>query len=72
MAATLPLSEMSLPEKLRMMEALWEDLSKNSDALSSPAWHETVLREREKRMEKGEAQFVDWDKAKAEIRKRVS
>jgi len=72
MSATLPLNEMSLPEKLRMMEALWEDLSRNSDALDSPAWHATVLEEREKRIAAGEAHFSDWEIAKADIRKQVS
>jgi hypothetical protein len=70
MSVTLPLNEMSLPEKLRMMEALWEDLSRNSDALDSPAWHDTVLQERERRIAAGEAHFSDWDRAKADIRKR--
>jgi hypothetical protein len=72
MSATLPLNEMSLPEKLRMMEALWEDLSRNSDALDSPAWHDPVLQERERRIAAGEAHFSDWEIAKADIRKRVS
>ncbi len=63
---------MSLSEKLQVMESLWEDLSRNSDALDSPAWHETVLEEREKRIEAGEMHFSDWDQAKAEIRKQVS
>ena len=43
MSATLPLHEMSVPEKLRVMEALWEDLSRNSDALESPRWHKAAL-----------------------------
>jgi hypothetical protein len=72
MAATLPLNEMSLPEKLRLMEALWEDLSRNSDALDSPAWHGPVLEEREKSIAAGEAHFSDWETAKEDIRKRVS
>jgi hypothetical protein len=72
MSLILPLSEMSLSEKLRMMEALWEDLCRNSDALDSPAWHETVLEEREKRIAAGESHFTDWEIAKADIRKRVS
>jgi hypothetical protein len=71
MSVSLPLSEMSLAEKLRMMEALWEDISRNSDALESPEWHHTVLQEREKRIAKGESQFMDWEQAKTDIRKQV-
>ena len=72
MSVTLPLDQMSLSEKLQVMEALWEDLSRNSDSLDSPVWHGTVLEEREKRIAAGEAHFSDWDQAKADIRKRVS
>ena len=53
-----------------MMEALWEDLSRNSDALDSPAWHDAVLEERERRIAAGETHFSDWEQAKADIRKR--
>jgi hypothetical protein len=62
---------MSVEEKLQAMEALWEDLSRNAD-LKSPAWHEEVLAERERQLEAGEASFMDWEQAKADIRKRVS
>ncbi len=71
MPLTLPLSEMTIEEKLQAMEALWEDLSRNPDRLESPAWHEDVLREREKRLAAGEASFMDWDQAKAHIRSRL-
>lgn len=71
LAQALPLSEMSIEEKLQAMEALWEDLSRNA-ALESPAWHEEVLRDRDRQIESGEASFMDWEQAKALIRKRVS
>jgi len=72
MPITLPLNEMTVPEKLQVMEALWEDLSRHSDAFESPEWHRDVLDERERRIASGEAQFSDWEQAKADIRKRVS
>ena len=30
-------------EKLRLMETLWDDLSRDDAQLESPAWHETAL-----------------------------
>ena len=72
MPATLPLNEMTVTEKLQAMEALWEDLSRNAAALESPEWHRDVLERREQRIASGEAQFTDWEQAKADIRKRVS
>jgi hypothetical protein len=72
MSITLPLSEMTVPEKLQVMEALWEDLSRHSEALESPEWHREVLDERERQIATGEAKFSDWEKAKADIRNRVA
>ncbi|HEV7667724.1 MAG TPA: addiction module protein [Thermoanaerobaculia bacterium] len=72
LAQALPLSEMSVEEKLQTMEALWEDLSRNAALLESPAWHDEVLRERDRQIEAGEASFMDWEQAKAHIRNRVS
>jgi putative addiction module component len=68
MPVSLPLSEVTLEEKLQVMEALWDDLSRDPEALKSPAWHEDVLREREERLAAGEADFVDWEQAKTDIR----
>lgn len=72
MLVTLPLKDMTVAEKLQLMETIWEDLSRNSDALESPEWHREVLEERERRIDSGEARFSDWEQAKAAIRKRVS
>lgn len=71
MTVKLPLDKMTVREKLQVMETIWEDLSKNSDDLPSPAWHQDALEEREARIASGQAKFVDWEKAKKEIRRRV-
>jgi Putative addiction module component len=71
MSLPLPLHEMTLEEKLQAMEALWDDLSRNPDSIESPSWHEDVLRERQQRVDSGEASFMDWEQAKAYIRSRA-
>jgi hypothetical protein len=63
---------MSAEDKLQAMEALWESLSADPAAIESPAWHEEELRERERKIASGEAKFIDWEKAKADIRRRTS
>ena len=68
----LPLNEMSIEEKLQTMEALWENLSADPTGVESPAWHEEVLRERERKIASGEAKFIDWEKAKADILRQTS
>ena len=71
MPTNLPLKEMTLEEKLAAMESLWEDLARSPEAVESPAWHKEVLDERRQRVADGKARFVDWEQAKAEIRKKI-
>ncbi len=70
MTAAVRLSEMTLSEKLQLMEALWVDLSRQGDAFESPEWHHEVLEERERMIPAGEAHFIPWERAKVAIRKK--
>lgn len=64
------LEAMSLPEKLRLMESLWANLSRDETNLESPAWHGDVLRERQSRVKAGESTFMDWESTKQQLRDR--
>ena len=68
----LPLGELSLAQKLDLMEAIWNDLTKDERALESPDWHEAILRDREETLATGRSVISDWEEAKARIRKNVS
>jgi hypothetical protein len=70
MSKTLQLDMMSTAEKLRAMEAIWEDLSRNEAGVKSPNWHETILKEREARFKSGKESPVDWETAKKRLRNR--
>ena len=69
---TLLEQAMGLPrsEKLRLMEALWTDLSLVEEGLDSPGWHGAALRETDARVSAGEEQQMDWDEAKRFLRRR--
>ena len=71
MAITLPLKEMTVPEKLAVMETLWQDLSQTPETVRSPGWHNKVLGQRRRRIAAGTARFEDWVLAKARIRKKL-
>jgi hypothetical protein len=71
MQIDLPLSQMSLADKLEAMELLWADLSTTPDQLPSPDWHRDVLLERKQLVELGQLKFQDWDEAIAELRKEL-
>ena len=72
MEATLPLDKMTVAEKLRAMELLWADLSRNEAQIESPAWHGDVLRDRESRIKSGEEKFLDWKTAKKQLRDKLT
>ena len=55
-------------EKLRLMEELWMDLSRNGEKFESPQWHEAALRETEERRTRGLEKAIDWDEAKKQLR----
>jgi hypothetical protein len=67
MQTTLPLHRMTKEEKLRAMEALWADLSRDETQIESPAWHGDVLRERAEAVKSGKENFMDWDAAKQQL-----
>jgi len=72
MSVEINFEQMSVSEKLRVMELLWDDLCHTKSDIPSPQWHENVLMERENLIRDGSDEFVDWDQAKKEMRKQIS
>jgi len=66
----IEIGHLSREEKLRVVEALWEDLSRDAEQVESPDWHREVLDEIDRRLEAGQESVVDWPEAKKELRKR--
>jgi hypothetical protein len=62
---------MSRDEKLRVMEELWESLSREEAWLESPPWHQDALRETGRRHDEGKEQPIDWGAAKRELQERA-
>ena len=57
MAVDLPLTQMSLEDKVQAMELLWAELSKTPEQVSSPAWHREELHSRRQQIQVGTASF---------------
>ncbi len=72
MNITLPLDKMTVEEKLRLMEEIWADLSRNPDSIPIPEWHLEVLREREQLVKEGKAEYVDLETAKREVEEMIA
>ncbi len=64
------IENMSREEKLRAMEALWEEISKEEPAVQSPDWHADLLEETQSRVSAGTEGRVDWEEAKRRLRHR--
>jgi len=56
-------------EKLRLMEALWVELSRDEAEFESPSWHESALKETAQRYAEGREEVLDWEQAKEELRR---
>ena len=67
MIALEEIHQLPLREKLLVMEAIWEDLSREEQNLEVPQWHKELLDERERLLAEGKAKFVDWEEAKRQI-----
>jgi putative addiction module component len=72
MSTQLPIDQMTVAEKLRIMEELWDDLRTRAADIPIPAWHKDLLNQREQLVETGEATFSDWDVARKRITDQIS
>jgi putative addiction module component (TIGR02574 family) len=70
--AALPLDRMTVDEKLKAIEMLWDDLCRNEKEIPVADWQRELLDERQGQIDAGEAKFSDWESAKKRIRDRTS
>ena len=62
------IEQMSVAERLRVMDQLWDSLARRDDEIPSPDWHQDVLTERKVRAERGEAKFLTLDQVRSRLR----
>jgi putative addiction module component (TIGR02574 family) len=72
MLTSLEIDQMTVEEKLRVMEALWKELCHDEEDVPVHQWQKDLLDERERLVEEGKAKFVDWETAKKRIAERIS
>ena len=65
----IDISELSVTERLQVMEALWDSLTHDSEEIASPDWHKAVLEERRRKIDSGEAEFLSIKELKARRRR---
>ena len=52
---------MPFEEKLRLLEAVWAELSLEPDRIEVPPWHKDILDERDQ-ASAGRDQILEWEK----------
>jgi len=69
MSIDIPLDNLSVAEKVQLLERVWENLCRQTGNVRSPDWHKAVLAERRRRLESGEATVSSWADAKDRLMK---
>lgn len=63
------LDALSVAEKLRLLEQVWQSLSGHPDSFPSPQWHADILDDRRQRLLDGTATPLSWADAKAQLQR---
>jgi len=63
------LDALTVAEKVRLLEQVWQSLCCQPDALISPEWHADVLVDRHQRLLDGSATRIPWNEAKAQLQR---
>jgi len=69
MPIELPLSTMSVGEKVQLLKQVWDDVYRQSGEVRSPEWHAAILKERQRQIENGTMTVSPWSEAKERLQK---
>ena len=61
---------MSVPDRLKAIEMIWESISTSSEYVQSPAWHKKILKSREDKVSSGNAIFLNMDEVRDRLKKK--
>lgn len=71
MSLAIDIGTLTTEEKLRLLEAVWQDLGRDPESVPAPGWHRAVLEEREQNLLEGTSRLDDWSEAKRRIREQI-
>ena len=67
----IDLNDLTIEEKLRLIEFIQNDLLKTQKEVPSPYWHKNELLAREKRVKENKEKILNWKEAKKDILKTI-
>jgi putative addiction module component (TIGR02574 family) len=59
------IDNLSLSEKLILVEDIWDSIARNNAELPLPEWHRDILEERKRKIKTGKAEFISLEELKA-------
>ena len=60
--------QMTVAERMELMEMIWESLRLDEEELPVPDWHREILSERLKRMEEGEVETFSIEEVRRKLK----
>ncbi len=67
---TISIFDLSPPEKLQLVEDLWDDLAANPSSVPVHEWQKKELARRKSNLMKSTASNLSWDEVKRQVRSR--
>lgn len=67
---TKEISNLSLSEKLLLVEDIWDSIAKSNEQPTMPEWHKKELDERYKSYQRGKETLHDWKSVHHELRQK--
>jgi hypothetical protein len=71
MIATSEIRLLPLAEKLALLEVVWTEFCGEEEKLEVPDWHREILDDRQKSLDDGSMEILDWDVAKQQIDREI-
>jgi putative addiction module component (TIGR02574 family) len=64
------IEKLSVPQKLEMIEILWDSIPDSLDSLPIPEWHKQILNERLAEADASPEANIPWEQVRSELRRR--
>ncbi len=62
--------DLSLAEKLQLVEELWNDIASTPDQVPIPEWHKAVLDRRQAQLDRDPSAVLTWEETLKRIKRR--
>jgi putative addiction module component (TIGR02574 family) len=64
------LLELSVPDRLRLIEELWDSIASTPETIPVPEWHKDEVARRQENYLRNPHSAIPWDEAKERLRNR--